>query len=113
MERPEHNKFGYTYLVNEESDLTPPQDQLEPMDAYLVDHQIVNLLQSVLEGADNTFYENNQDIANDYFSGPIYPQCAVDALGYPAATLDEGGNGAIHANYNPAPAEDNDNVAET
>jgi len=107
MERPEHNRFGYTYLVNEESDLTPPQDQLEPMDAYLVDHQIVSLLQSVLEGADNTFYENNQDIADDFFSGPIYSQSAVDALGYPCgATIDEGGNGAIHANYNPPDAED-------
>jgi len=77
-----------------------------------VDHQIVNLLQSVIEGADNTFYENNQDIANDYFSGPVYPQSAVDALGYPAATVSDGGNGAIHANYNPPP-EQNDNVADT
>jgi hypothetical protein len=33
--------------------------------------------------ADQTFYQNNTDIANDFFAGPTYPQCAIDALGYP------------------------------
>jgi hypothetical protein len=28
-------------------------------------------------------YQNNTDIANDFFAGPAYPQCAIDALGYP------------------------------
>jgi len=44
-------------------------------------------------------YENNQDTANDYFSGPQYPQSAVD--GYPAEVVGNGGNGAAHASYNP------------
>jgi len=59
MEHRKNNKFGYTYLVNDESDLTPPQAHLEPMDV----NQIVNLVQSVIESADATFYENNQDTA--------------------------------------------------
>jgi len=55
-----------------------------------------NLVQSVIEGANTTFYENNQDTANDYFSGPHYPQSAVDALGYPAEIVgNRGGNGTV------------------
>jgi hypothetical protein len=77
-------RFGYTYVVNDESDLTPPtEDQLEPMDVYLLDHQIVNLMEAVFDGANSSFYENNQDIANQFFSSPIYPQCAINSLGYP------------------------------
>jgi len=112
MERPNNNKFGYTYLVNDDSDLIPPQAHLEPMDVYLVAHQIVNLVQSVIESADATFYENNQDTANDYFSGPHYPQSAVDALGYSAEIVGNGGNGAIlYASYKMNPPED-DGAAE-
>jgi len=63
MEHPKNNKFGFTYLVNDDSDLTPPQAHLEPMDFSLVAHQIVNLVQSVIESAYAIFYENNQDTA--------------------------------------------------
>jgi hypothetical protein len=85
MEHPENNKFGYAYVVDDDSDLTPPDDQLEPMDAHLLDHQLLNFMQQTLEGADESFYYNNADIAKDFFGGPIFPQCAVDALGYPGS----------------------------
>jgi len=88
MERPENNKFGYAYIVDDDSDLTPPDDQLESMDAYMLDHQLLNFMQQVLEGADQSFYQNNTDIANDFFAGPFYPQCAIDALGYPGNSTD-------------------------
>jgi hypothetical protein len=42
-------------------------------------------MQQTLEGADESFYYNNADIAKDFFGGPIFPQCAVDALGYPGS----------------------------
>jgi hypothetical protein len=83
MECPENNKFRYTYIVDDDSDLTPPNDQLESMDTYMLDQQLLNFMQQVLEGADQLFYQNNTDIANDFFAGPAYPQCAIDALCYP------------------------------
>jgi hypothetical protein len=63
--------------------LPPPNDQLELMDAYMLDHQLLNFMQHVLEGADQSFSQNNADIANDFFAGPAYRQCTIDALGYP------------------------------
>jgi len=60
MEKPENNRYGYIYVVDEESDLTPPDDQLEPMDACLLDNQLVNFMQQTLEGADESFFFNKQ-----------------------------------------------------
>jgi hypothetical protein len=37
MEHPENNKFRYAYIIDDDSDLTPPDDQLESMDAYMLD----------------------------------------------------------------------------
>ena len=55
-----------------------------PMDAYLLDNQLVNFMQQTLEGADGSFFFNNRDIATDFFGGPMFPQCAIDdAFGYP------------------------------
>jgi hypothetical protein len=46
----DNNKFGYAYIVNKESDLTPAVDtDLEPMDHYIHDMVIVNLMCSVFE----------------------------------------------------------------
>jgi hypothetical protein len=61
MECLENNKFGYTYITDDDSDLTPPDDQLESMDAYTLDHLLLlNFMQQVLlEGADQSFYQNN------------------------------------------------------
>jgi hypothetical protein len=89
MERPENNRFGYAYIIDDDPDLTPPDDQLEAMNAYMLDHQLLNFMQKVLEGADQSFYQNNTDIANDFFAGPMYPQCAIDTLGYPANTANK------------------------
>ena len=83
MEMPENNRFGYVYTINDDSDVTPPSNQLESMDVYMLDHQLVNFMQQVLENADQSFYQNNTESANDFFSGPAYPQCAIDSLGYP------------------------------
>jgi hypothetical protein len=47
------------------------------MDAYMLDHQLLNFMQQVLEGTDQSFYQKNTDIANDFFAGPAYPQCAI------------------------------------
>jgi hypothetical protein len=57
MEHPENNKFGYTYIIDDDSDLIPPDDQLESMDAYMLVQQLLNFMQQVLEGADQSFYQ--------------------------------------------------------
>ena len=58
------------------------------MDAHMLDQQLVNLMQQIFENADQSFYQANaeianDEIANDFFTGPGYPQCAVITLGYP------------------------------
>jgi SAM-dependent MidA family methyltransferase len=42
----------------------------QSMDTYMLDHQLLNFMQQVLEGTDQSFYQNNTDIANDFFTGP-------------------------------------------
>jgi hypothetical protein len=83
---PENNKFGYDYVVNDASDLTPanPEDPLEPLDHYLQDDMIVNMIVNVYENTDQTWYSNNTENATDFFTGPTFPQYAIDQLGYPA-----------------------------
>ena len=88
MEDPERNRFGYVYAIGEESDVTPPDGHLESMDKYMLDQQLVNFMQQVFENSDQSFYQANTAIANDFFAGPVYPQCAIMTLGYPA----DGGN---------------------
>jgi hypothetical protein len=46
----DNNKFGYAYIVNKESDLTPTVDtNLEPMDHYIHDMVIVNVMCRIFE----------------------------------------------------------------
>jgi hypothetical protein len=35
---------------------------------------------------DGGLFQANASIANNFFAGPTYPQCAIDALGYPGAS---------------------------
>jgi hypothetical protein len=82
--RPEFNKFGYEYVINDASDLTPPDDsELELMDHYIPDAQIVNIMLAVLEDTGDTWFHNNEEHALDYFSGPTFPLYAIQTLGYP------------------------------
>lgn len=83
---PDNNKFGYDYVVNDASDLTPtnPEAPLEPLDHYLQDDMIVNIIVNVYENANQTWYNNNTENASDFFTGPTFPQYAIDQLGYPA-----------------------------
>ena len=83
--RPEHNKFGYSYVVNDASDLTPPNaDALEPMDHFIQDDHIVNLILLVFEDTGETWFADNVANALDFFSGPNFPDYAMEKLGYPA-----------------------------
>jgi hypothetical protein len=83
--RPEHNKYKYEYVVNDASDLTPPNESdYEPMDHYLQDATIVNLMTLVFEDANDSWFANNRECAFDFFSGPSFPKYAIERLGYPS-----------------------------
>jgi hypothetical protein len=60
---------------------------LEPVNAYIPDTSIINIITTIYEIDDDTWYENNRDIANDFFLDRPFPMYAVEMLGYP-----EGGN---------------------
>ena len=96
--RNEHNRYGYDYQINENSDLTPlTKEALENADNYLPDAIIVNIVLAIYEGTGGTWYEENQEYAESLFTGPTYPEYAVKSLGYPANT---GGDGAFHNHFN-------------
>jgi hypothetical protein len=89
--RTDNNRFGYAYVVNDESDLTPTLEKdLEPMDHYIHDMLIVNLMCSVLEETGSGWYAANSDSALDFFSGPTFPPYAIEQLGYPASGINGG-----------------------
>jgi hypothetical protein len=92
---PENNKFGYDYVVNDTSDLTPSNtEDLEAMDHYIQDDMIVNIIDIVYEDTDLTWYDNNRDNALTFFSGPTFPQWAIEKLGYPVEGITRGGYAA-------------------
>lgn len=103
MMRPENNRFGYEYVVDNTSDVTPlSDDMLEPVNAYIPDSSIVNVILAVYENDDKTWYSRNVDIAADYFGDMPYPRYAIDMLGYPDSN--EVGTGAFAPGFNPSNA---------
>ena len=65
------------------SDLTlANEEQLEPVNAYIPDYSIMNIIMAMFETADKNWYRNNVEIANDYFVDQLYPHSAVDQLGF-------------------------------
>ena len=101
MMRPEHNRFNYDYVVNEHSDMTPLNpDLLEPVNAYVPDTSIVNIIKGIYEIEDNTWYENNREIASDFFPDRPFPRYAVEILGFPDNGYDSDNN-AIASGFNP------------
>ena len=100
MMRPENNRYGYEYQVNETSDLTP-QDAaaLEPANAYIPDNSIVNLITAMYENVDDGWFAHNQETATEYFADAPYPRYAVEQLGYPDAVVP--GENQFAAGFNP------------
>jgi hypothetical protein len=83
---PSRNMFGYQYIVDDASDLTPPSDDdLRPMDHFLQDGVIVSLMFKTLEDTGVDWFARNSDCALDFFSGPNFPHEAITRLGYPAS----------------------------
>jgi hypothetical protein len=103
MMRPEHNRFGYDYLlVSEHSDLTPLNPTLlEPANAYIPDTSILNITTAIYEKDDDTtWYQNNQEIASDFFPDRPFPMYAVEMLGFPKVGNDDDNNPLAHG-FNP------------
>jgi hypothetical protein len=92
LQQPLFNKYDTHYSVGRESDLTPENEaDLVAMDHFLLDNVIVNIMTTVYEGTDTNWYSHNVDSALDFFSGPLFPACAVQALGYPSIAADNPG----------------------
>lgn len=89
---PEHNKFGYDYIVNDASDLTlAATEDLKPMNAFIQDDMIVTIMINIFENTDQNWYSNNSASALDFFGGPMFPQYAIDMLGYPSEGIGQNG----------------------
>jgi hypothetical protein len=48
MEQPVHNKYNYVFTVNDDSNVTPPEQHLQSMDVHILDQPLVNFMQQVL-----------------------------------------------------------------
>jgi hypothetical protein len=106
MMRPENNRFTYEYQVDNSSDLTPlKEDMLEPVNAYIPDSSIVNIIMAVYEIDNDTWFTRNRDIATDYFGDVPYPRYAVEMLGYP--DNDDDHLGQYARGFNPPIPRDN------
>ena len=71
------------------------EEQLKPINAYIPDYSIVNIIMAIFETANKNWYTNNVKITNDYFAEEPYPHSAVDQLGFPKTS------GAFHPGFNP------------
>ena len=71
------------------------EEQLKPINAYIPDYSIVNIIMAIFETANKNWYTNNVKITNDYFADQPYPHSAVDQLGFPKTS------GAFHPGFNP------------
>jgi hypothetical protein len=68
MMRLENNQYLYLYeyQVNKGSDLTPAHKEMhKPVNAHILDYLIVNIITAVFETADEHWYKNNSELAND------------------------------------------------
>jgi hypothetical protein len=91
--RTDNTKFGYAYIVNKESNLTLAVDMnLEPMDHYIHDMVIINLMCRVFENTGSGwYYAGNTESALDFFSGSTFPHYAIEQQGYPSFNINGGG----------------------
>ena len=82
--RPNNNRYSYEYIINKTSDLTlANKEQLKPINAYIPDYSIMNIIVAIFETADKNWYINNIKIANDYFADQPYPHSEIDQFGFP------------------------------
>ena len=96
MMKPENNRYSYEYIINKTSDLTlANEQQLEPANAYILDYSIINIIMAIFKTANENWYIDNIEIANDYFADQPYPCSAIDQLGFPET------GGAFHPGFNP------------
>jgi len=103
MMRPENNRFNYEYTVDDSSDLTPHDEQAyETADHYIQDNVIVNLVGGIFEETGPNWYGENQEEADKWFEGPVYPNYAVETLGYPNNNQGSGQAGQYAPGFHPA-----------
>jgi hypothetical protein len=81
---PKNNRYNYEYIVDDSSDLTPDnvEDYSRP-DAYLQNITIFNIIEGLYADFGTNWYHDNQELAKQYWTPPLYPDIAVNELGYP------------------------------
>eukprot|EP00978_Attheya_sp_CCMP212_P018635 scaffold51340_cov62-Attheya_sp.AAC.4 len=85
------NTYRVPFKIDPETlDMTPENEDERPsMDEYLMDTDIVEHIRRFLEmpPLESNWAQVNSPIANNYFSGPVYPDIARTTLGYTNALL--------------------------
>jgi len=80
------NTYRVPFRIDTDTfDMTPENEDDRPsMDEYLMDSDIVEHIRRFLEipPVESNWAQVNSPIANNYFSGPIYPTIATSTLGY-------------------------------
>ena len=73
--------YGHEYVVKEDSDETP--ELLLPLDNYIMDNDVAIILTSLYDSeANNSFFENYNDLALQFFSMEPYCTLARTRFGY-------------------------------
>ena len=70
-------------------DLTPLNpDLLEPMNAYVPDTSIINIITAICYEIDgDTWYKNSRDDASEFFQDRPFPRYGVETLGFPGIVM--------------------------
>lgn len=99
MNQPANNKYGSMFHVAEENDHTPP---IRPkLDHLILDTQLVELIFTIYNDVDSSWYSRYPDTAQEFFTPP-YPAVAVARLGYPAEYPDAAASDAEDGGGKPA-----------
>ena len=72
------HSFDHTPVSTQEN----PSPILKKLEDYIIDSDIVRIIQALYPDADSTWAHRYHDDRDMFFYGPIYPQVARESLGY-------------------------------
>lgn len=84
LELPTSNKYKTKVIIPKDFDLTPPEPTpLAKLDHFLQYKELLNVLKRIYNVVDMTWYQNNQEWTDCYFTEGHIPFEAVVDLGFP------------------------------
>ena len=68
-------------------DATPEdEDDRKPLSYFLIDSDVITVMKKNIQSShiNTNWYNENQEIAQWFFGGPVYPRMAIELFGFPS-----------------------------